>query len=126
MPLPTNFMSQRMRNYIRAYRKRAGLTQDEVAILLGCQSGTKVSRLERLSRKPSLQVVFACQVLFGIPAHELFPGIYQEVEQLTVTRATKLLQNLKDLPLDPASKMRRELLRRLVIQHENRRSQTRT
>lgn len=112
-------MSQRMRNYIRAYRKRAGLTQDEVAILLGCKSGTKVSRLERLSRKPSLQVVFACQVLFGIPAHELFPGIYQEVEQLTDKRVTKFLKRLEQLPPSPSTEMKRLALMRLITLDEN-------
>ncbi|MBU6401640.1 MAG: hypothetical protein KGS61_15090 [Verrucomicrobia bacterium] len=35
---------------MRTYRKRAGFSQDDVAILLGDHSGTAVSRLERFRR----------------------------------------------------------------------------
>ena len=74
-------MESRIPSYLRTYRKRYGLTQDEVAFLLGCQSGTKVSRFERLARKPNLETALACEVVFGIPAHELFPRAYAEVEK---------------------------------------------
>jgi hypothetical protein len=41
-----------------------------VAILLGCKKGTKVSRYERFARKPSLETLFAYEVVFGAPARE--------------------------------------------------------
>lgn len=87
-------MSQRTHNYLRTHRKRAGLTQDELALLLGCKSGTKVSRYERLTREPNLETAFACQAIFGVPAHELFPGIYQNVEQIIKKRAELLKEKL--------------------------------
>lgn len=87
-------MSQRTHNYLRAHRKRTGLTQDELALLLGCKDGTKVSRYERLSRVPNLETAFACQAIFGVPAHELFPGIYQNVEQVVKQRAELLTGKL--------------------------------
>ena len=72
-------MSHKLENYLRTYRKRSGLSQDEVAYLLGCQNGTKVSRYERFARKPSLETLFAYEVVFGAPARELFAGVYQKV-----------------------------------------------
>lgn len=86
--------SPRTHNYLRTHRKRTGLTQDDLAFLLGCKSGTKVSRYERLIREPNLETAFACQAIFGVPAHELFPGIYQNVEQIIKQRAERLKEKL--------------------------------
>ncbi len=44
--------------YLRTYRKRSGLTQSEVARLLGLESGQLISRYERLDRSPNLETVF--------------------------------------------------------------------
>jgi transcriptional regulator with XRE-family HTH domain len=85
-------MVPRIISYLRTYRKRGGLTQDEMAFLLGYQSGTKISRFERLARQPNLETALACQVVFGIPAHKLFPGMFAEVEK-TVTERARLLSN---------------------------------
>jgi transcriptional regulator with XRE-family HTH domain len=72
-------MSYKLENYLRTYRKRSGLSQDEMAFLLGCQNGTKVSRYERFARKPNLETLFAYEVVFGAPARELFAGVYHIV-----------------------------------------------
>src|SRR5881227_3237850 len=49
----------RLPNYIRTYRKRSCLTQDEVAFLLGSKSGASVSRHERFKQTPDLQTLLA-------------------------------------------------------------------
>jgi transcriptional regulator with XRE-family HTH domain len=82
-------------SYLRTHRKRGWLTQDEMAFLLGCQSGTKISRFERLARRPNLKTAFACQVVFGVPAHELFPGTFAEVEKSVAERARVLSERLR-------------------------------
>ena len=84
----------RLENYLRSARKRAGLSQAEVAYLLGCRSGTKVSRYERFARRPSLETTFAYEVVFGVPAAELLAGIFQEARRHTVRRARRLLHKL--------------------------------
>lgn len=84
----------RLENYLRTYRKRAGLSQDEVAFLLGCRSGAKVSRYERLARQPNIRTLFACEIIFRVPARELFAGLYQKVEKVTFDRAQKLSKSL--------------------------------
>ena len=86
--------SPKLPNYLRMHRKRASLSQDEVAFLLGCQTGAKVSRYERFSRQPNVETVFACEVIFGIPARELFAGVYQKVEETIKQRAQVLAGKL--------------------------------
>jgi transcriptional regulator with XRE-family HTH domain len=82
-------------SYLRTHRKRGGLTQDEMAFLLGYQSGTKISRFERLARHPNLETALACQVVFGISAHKLFPGVFAEVEKTVTERARQLSERLQ-------------------------------
>ena len=83
-------MAKAIPNDMWRYRKRHGLTQDEMAFLLGSTDGSSVSHFERGVREPSLRSAFACEVMFGVPARELFPGIYEEVEQDVKTRAQTL------------------------------------
>ena len=80
---------------MRTCRKRSGLSQEEVSFLLGSQSGAQLSRYENLSREPSLATAFACQAVFRVPAHELFPGIYTVVE-LKVRRRANVLHGKLD------------------------------
>ena len=85
---------RKLPNYLRASRKRAGLSQDDLAFLLGCGSGTKVSRYELFRRQPGLSTVFALEAIFGKPARELFAGMYADAEQQTAERARRLIQRL--------------------------------
>ena len=82
--------SPQLPNYLRANRKRLGLSQDEVAFLLGTQSGAKVCRYERFVREPSLATALAFEAIFKRPASELFGGLYQEIEKQVAERAKAL------------------------------------
>jgi len=82
--------STQLPNYLRSNRKCLGLSQDEVAFLLGAQSGAKVSRYERFVREPSLATALAYEAIFQKPASELFGGLYQKMEQKVVARAKAL------------------------------------
>src|SRR5437016_13669224 len=93
-------MAHRLPNYLKTYRKRAGLSQDEVAFLLGCRSGARLSRYERLARRPSLETAFAYEAVFGVPARELFAGVYEKVEREVVKRARVLAGKLNATPPD--------------------------
>src|SRR5262245_20561170 len=57
-------MVLRLKNYLRYYRRRFGLTQRELAFLLGL-SDSAISRIERNRSQPTLSVALACQALFG-------------------------------------------------------------
>ena len=114
-------MSRKLQSYLRTERKRHGFTQAEIAFLLGCQSGTVVSRFERLSREANLETAFACQVIFGIPAHELFSGIYQQVEKRITHRARLLLQQLQTTSPSNSQK-KRAVLEGLLASEETERA----
>jgi len=101
-------------NYVRASRKKAGLSQDDLALLLGCGSGTKVSRYERFRRQPGLATVFALEAIFGTPARELFAGIYADAEQQTLDRARALIRQLSDHRDRPHVQRKLDRLRTIV------------
>ena len=79
---------------LRTLRRRSGLTQADVAFLLGCTSGSKVSRYGRLGSEPNLEKALACQIVFNVTPNDLFPGIYQKVAQKVIDRAEILSQRL--------------------------------
>ena len=81
-------------NYLRTYRKYAGLSQEDVAFLLGHRYGTKISRHERFVREPTLLTVLAYELILGVSSQELFAGVYREVEQRTRQRARLLTRRL--------------------------------
>lgn len=74
-------------NYLRTHRKRAGFSQEEIAFLLGIATGAQVSRYERFMRKPTLVVVLSLEIIFELPANEIFSGVRQEIEQQIARRA---------------------------------------
>ena len=88
-------MSNKLPSYLKTHRRHYGLTQDEIAFLLGSTNGTRVSRYERLLRRPDLATAFGCQVIFGPSPREMFPGIYLEVEDQVFERVTSLATRLR-------------------------------
>lgn len=83
-------MARHLDNYLRTYRKRTGLTQQEVAFLLGSEDRAAVSRYERVVRQPSLPMLCGYEVILGTPARELFRGTYEKVGN-EIARRAKLL-----------------------------------
>ena len=81
-------------NYLRTYRKRAGLTQDDVAHLLGCHTAGQVSRYEHFRREPSLRVALAFEVIFNASARLIFRGDFKQVEQSVTLRAKRMATRL--------------------------------
>src|SRR6266576_3035165 len=82
--------SHQLKNYLRANRKRLALFQEEVAFLLGTETGESVCRHERFAREPSLAVALAYEAIYQRPARELFAGLYQKIEKEVATRAKTL------------------------------------
>ena len=107
-------MSTAIAIYLRTYRKRFCLTQAEVAGLLGLESGQVVSRYERLDRNPSLETVLECQVLFDVLPHELYPGLYQKVENLTRQRIHTLVGQFGENFDERAIAYKRDVLTRVT------------
>lgn len=59
-------------NYLRTLRKRSGLTEVQVAHLLGCQSWSKVSRHELGITRPALADLAAYELIYDQPMRTLF------------------------------------------------------
>jgi transcriptional regulator with XRE-family HTH domain len=105
-------------NYIRTYRKKSGLTQQELASLLGLRSGQIVSRYEQHSRAPNLNTILAFQIIFGVTTDELFPGIYAQVELKILKRIRKLLDNLAVEVPTPVIVHKRQILEQIIKKAE--------
>jgi hypothetical protein len=54
--------------------------------------------VEHHKRQPSLTVAFACQIIFGTPPTELFPGLFAEIEEDVMARAYDLYERLQGHP----------------------------
>ncbi len=107
--LPNPVAHQRLPNYLRTHRRRHGLSQAEIAMLLGAVSGTKVSRYENLTRMPAVNTVFAYEVMFNQPASELFAGRYQAVRLAVQERARRMVEQLNARPNAQSRKTFRKL-----------------
>jgi len=59
-------------NWLRVHRRKAGLTQREIARLLGYDDPYQVSRHERMKTAPPLIIALAYEVLFGESVSTLF------------------------------------------------------
>ena len=66
---------QQLPNYLRAYRKRCGLSQQELAYLVKLSDKSAWSNLERFHRQPTLRTALACEEVFGVSASQLFAGV---------------------------------------------------
>ena len=87
-------MSKALPTYLRTYRKRSGLSQKEIAILIAAVSRTTISRHENARRGLSLADAFAYEALFGVPASALFPKEYEKARAGVEARALGLLGKL--------------------------------
>jgi transcriptional regulator with XRE-family HTH domain len=97
--------------YLRTHRRVWGLTQNELAILLGLGSPSHVSRLEhaKCKRGPSYETALACQVLFGIEPRDMYPAIHRAVED-RVMRACYLMHQGIENSTSHSDLRKRELL----------------
>ncbi len=91
-------MDRRLKTYLRTLRRRWGLTQKELAFLIGASGGPQISKLEQLKRLPSLAAAIACVVIFDSSPYKLFPGLFEDIEEAVLQRATELYEELQGNP----------------------------
>ena len=96
-------------SYLHTLRKQWGLSQPDLASLLGV-TGSALCRFENLSRRPSAELILGAEVIFGHSAKDVFPGFYHEVERDIVDRAHIQYKSLESKTDDTA----REKLRLLT------------
>ena len=110
--------TSRLPNYIRTHRKRAYLTQVEVAYLVGAKSGARISRHEHFKESPNLQTLLAYELLFGTPARDLFGGIHREVEQKLRDRIRCLIRKISRVGKNRVAKQKIEMLKEFLDKSE--------
>ena len=100
-------------NYVRTFRQRHCFTEDELAYLVSHRSHTRISRIEVGRAVPNLAVGLALQVLFRQTPKQMFPGLYEAVEDEVMRRAKSFLDDLEGHD-DRRSRAKRELLEGLA------------
>ena len=88
--------SHRLQNYLRTYRRKSGLTQQEVAFLLGRKNGAQLSRYEKRQHLPPLRTALACEAIFHVPVAKLFGGVNDGVNREVSERIETLGTRLQD------------------------------
>jgi transcriptional regulator with XRE-family HTH domain len=101
-------MKRRTFTYVRAHRNRWALSARELARLLG-RDASMVCRIERCGQVPGGRAALALEVIFGVSPGELFPRLYDCVEEAIMARAARLDEQLAGRT-DRKSVRKRELL----------------
>jgi transcriptional regulator with XRE-family HTH domain len=97
-----------LNDYLRMFRQRSGLTQNELAGLLGCGKGAKISGYECSDRQPGLETAIAYCLVFGVSYEELFTGKVQRLRRGIATRAGIAVNKLAK---QPDSRLNRQKLK---------------
>ena len=105
-------MSRSLPSYLTSLRLQRGLTQPELADLLGI-GPSLLSKVESLDRRPTAKVILAAEIVFGVPARDIFPGAYHAIEHGVVERADSLRGHLNGKS-GPAASVKRQMLQELM------------
>jgi len=81
-------------SYLRTHRRKSGLSQSELANILGLITELQISRHERSLTLPHFLTAISYEVVFQTPIGELFPGIYETVRQNIETRLAEIEERL--------------------------------
>lgn len=87
-----------LENYISSLRKEAGLSQDELSILLGLEGRASVARYENVLRLPELQTLIGLELVFDEPMQTIFAGVSERVRTDIPRRAQALLEGMGEKP----------------------------
>ena len=109
-------MSPLLPNYLRTLRMRWGLTQPELASLLGITESA-LSKFETQNRPPTKCLILGIEVIFGQTAREAFPALYAQTERNIMRRAAAFSERLESNH-DDASNKKRELLAEMIERSE--------
>jgi transcriptional regulator with XRE-family HTH domain len=105
---------KKLSSYLRSFRKRSGLSQDELAFLFGAESGTVIWNYEQGRRLPGLRNLAAYEFVFQSGVRELFAGFYEETGLQIVKRAERLIRELEGEPINDVTRRKLRFLRVLV------------
>ena|SRR5579883_661655 len=85
-----------MASYLRYHRKSSGLTQRELAELIGSIGPRQIARLENHDATPTFLVAVGCHRVFGVAIEELFPGHFETIGANVVQQMAAMEQRLHE------------------------------
>lgn len=94
-------MPRKLPQYVRTHRLHLGLTQEDLAILLGYANGSKLSQVEHNKRVLTQTALIACLLIFDCTVIDLFPGQAMVIEESVCNRAHERAAVLAALPTVP-------------------------
>jgi transcriptional regulator with XRE-family HTH domain len=83
---------------LHTLRMRSGLTQREVAEILGLRTDVPVYRHESSRSLPDLRTALGYEIVFKAPLSALFPTLYRSLEPLIEDRIVRLKACIEDKP----------------------------
>lgn len=90
-------MKPEMASRVRVHRRKSGLSQTELAAILGTLGPVGISRHERSATLPKFLVAVGYEIVFRAPIADLFPGVYEtlrlEIESRLVDFERQLHQS---------------------------------
>ncbi len=101
-----------MKNNLKYVRERAGITLQDIAILIDIQPPNLI-RYESGQRNPTPEIILTYHILFGATLNDLFLPLVKTVEQNLMYRSLGLIELLK-VNQSPKSNKRITYLREIV------------
>jgi transcriptional regulator with XRE-family HTH domain len=83
-------------SYLRSHRKRAGLTLQEVARILGYGHPGEISRHEHFTATPAFYAALQYEALYRMPVSALFPALAEKAKHEVDERLARYLDSLKE------------------------------
>lgn len=100
--------------HLKGFRKRSGLTQADVARLMGRISPSPISRLENGEQRPDFRSALLLEIILGAPAHKMFRRDFETLAKKVLDQAILLDERLKLSAETPDIKRRRTELKAIV------------
>lgn len=83
---------------LRTLRMRSGLSQREIAELLGFRTDSPVLRHECSKSIPNLRTAMGYEIIFRVPISLQFPALYRSIEPTIEDRILRLKERLQEQP----------------------------
>ena len=99
-------MPNRLVIYLGIRRRKAGLSQAELAELLGYKSDATVSMHEEFQSIPPFLMALGYEAIFREPVSRLFAGLYETIERTVDERFAKFEARLQEQDVAGGSKDR--------------------
>jgi len=109
---------RKLTHYLRQERRRAGLSQEDIACLLGARARQHVYRYEAARCLPPLRAALCYEAIFRKPVSELFAGTFHHIRWQVARRAKARRKHIGIRPQTARNTRRDWSLQAIVEAHE--------